>query len=273
MNSKNVYWWIDGKKLIFLDEKATPDFWDRQWKSENWVRQIPKFRKSWYWHRIVSKYILDENAKILEGGCGDGHLVDAMTFWGYNAIGIDFASETVRKINEKMPNLDVRYGDVQRLEFPDNFFDGYFSLGVIEHFWEGYNDILKEMKRVLKVGGYAFVSFPCISRLDRLKIFFSGYKKFMSLNIPHNFYQFGLDVSITRKNFERVGFQCLHISRRDGWNGLKRLWPAVDWVHRGLLRLSKKSRGIELLTKGMGFLMAPLCGHSVLLILRLDGLR
>lgn len=268
MNSRTIYWWPERKKLIFLDEKATPDFWDRQWQSDNWQREITSFRKRRYWRGLIKKFIPDYDSTILEGGCGDGHLVDAMKFWGYSAIGIDFASKTVKKIKESMPDLDVRYGDVRSLEFPDNFFDGYFSMGVIEHFWEGYNDILKEMKRVLKVGGYAFVAFPCISRLDRVKIFFSGYKKFTDVGMPDNFYQFGLDISTVRRDFARAGFECLSIWRLDGWNGLIRLWPAVKRVYGALKRLSKKSRGIELFKRGMGFLMAPLCGHCVLLVFR-----
>jgi len=42
------------------------------------------------------------------------------------------------------------------LKFPNNFFDGYWTLGVIEHFWEGYNQIIEEAKRVIKPGDIYF---------------------------------------------------------------------------------------------------------------------
>jgi len=264
----SIYWWPAERKLIFLKEKATPNFWDRHWQAEDWRKRITRSRNSRYWSSILKKYLPNKNSRILDGGCGYGHIVDAMDYWGYQAIGIDFAPETVAKIKEVMPNLNVHYGDVRALNYENDYFDGYWSLGFIEHFWEGYDDILKEMKRVLKVGGYAFVTFPCISRMDQLKIIFSRYKEFTGLDMPDNFYQFGLDVSTVRKDFERAGFQCLRIRRRDGWEGLKRIWPVSRRIHVALSRLSEKSRIIKLFTEGISFLIAPLCGHGALLVSR-----
>lgn len=264
----SIYWWPEAGKLVFLKEKATPEFWDRKWQTQDWKKKITRSRNSIYRARILKKYLPDKNSRILEGGCGNGNIVDAMDYWGYQVIGVDFASETVAKIKEVMPNLDVRYSDVMALDFEDDYFDGYWSVGVIEHFGEGYDDVLKEMNRVLKIGGYAFVSFPCISRLDRLKIFFSGYKKFTSVDMPDNFYQFGLDVKNVRKDFEDAGFQCLTMRRRQGWEGLKRLWPFSERIHSALLKLSKKSFIVRLFKGGLNYAMAPLCGHGVLLVLR-----
>lgn len=45
--------------------------------------------------------------------------------------------------------------DVRKLQFADGFFDGYWSLGVIEYFWEGYNEIVNEVKRVIKPGMFS----------------------------------------------------------------------------------------------------------------------
>lgn len=268
MSNMVIYWWPGAKKLICLKEKATSDFWDRQWQTEDWKKRITRSRNSRYWFSILKKYLPDKKARVLEGGCGDGHIVDAMNYWGYQSVGVDFAQKTVAKIKEVAPELNVNYGDVRTLNYEDGSFDGYWLLGVIEHFWEGYDDILREMKRVLKVGGYAFVTFPCISRLDRLKIFFSGYKEFTGFDMPDNFYQFVLDANITRRDFERAGFRCLRSRRRNGWYGLTRLWPAVGPVRCALFRLSEKSWCMKLLVLGIGVLIAPLCGHGVLLVLQ-----
>ncbi len=64
---------------------------------------------------------------------------------GYQSAGVDFAKETIERVKEIIPKLDVRVGDVRDLQFPDNYLTGYWSLGVIEHFWDGYYDILEEM--------------------------------------------------------------------------------------------------------------------------------
>jgi SAM-dependent methyltransferase len=264
-----IYWWPEANKLVFLKEQATPAFWDRKWQTEDWRKKITSSRNSRFCSRILKRYLPDKNCRILEGGCGYGHIVDAMDHWGYRSIGVDFAAETVAKIKEVMPNLDVRCGDVRALNFEDNYFDGYWSLGVIEHFWEGYDDILREMWRVLRPGGYAFVSFPCISWLGRIKIFFSGYEKFTASGKLNDFYQFGLDISNVRKNFEAAGFECVRIWRKCGWLGLKQILPIFERPYSRMMELSTRSRIIKLIIWGMDdLLVAPLCGHGVLLVLR-----
>jgi len=167
-----------------------------------------------------------------------------------------------------MPKLDIRYGDLRKLNLEDKYLDGYLSLGIIEHFWEGYDEILNEMKRVLKPGGYAFVSFPCISRLDRLKIFFSGYEQYNGCDMPVDFYQFGLDAKGVRKKFERVGFECVHTCWQYGLTGLQRMIPAVKKTQEKLWKLSEGNKLIKLFTVASGFLLAPLCGHSAMLVFK-----
>jgi len=265
---RKLYWWREGKKLVFIHEMATAEFWDRNWQTEDWKSEITKTRNNKYWRRILNKYLPDKNSKILEGGCGCGHLVDALDSWGYHAIGIDYAEQTIAKIRQVMPKLDVRCGDLRELKLEDSCLDGYLSLGVIEHFWEGYDDIAAEMKRVLKPGGYAFVSFPCISRLDWLNIFFSQYEKFEGCTMPENFYQFGLDAKVVRRNFEHMGFECVHIYWQYGLTGLQRFIPAFKRIQEKLWELSGRNTLVRLFTVGASFLVAPFCGHSTMLVLR-----
>lgn len=82
-----VLWWPEGGKLIFLSEEATAGFWDQHWDKGDWKKRITSSRDSWLWPGILRKYLPDKNSRILEGGCGCGHLVDAMSYWGYDAVG------------------------------------------------------------------------------------------------------------------------------------------------------------------------------------------
>lgn len=104
---------------------------------------------------------------LLEGGCGDGRYVRCFTNLGVKTIGVDFARTTVKRINELLPDLDVRVGDIRNLEFPDGHFDSYFSGGVIEHFEDGVALQLSEAHRILRDGGYFFVTVPHMN-LSRL---------------------------------------------------------------------------------------------------------
>jgi len=263
-----IYWWPEARKLVFLKEEATPEYWDRQWQRDDWKKAITRSRKSRYWAGILKKYLPNKNSRLLEGGCGYGHIVDAMDHWGYKAIGVDFASETIAKIKEVVPHLDVRVGDVRTLDFEDEYFDGCWSMGVIEHFWEGYDDILKEMNRVLKPGGYIFLSFPCVSRLDYVKIFFSGYERFVRNDKPDSFFQFGLGMRRVKNDIKRLGFQCLYTKRQNGWGGLGKLFADNGQIWAWQNKLGAKNRAMRFLMQGIGFLLAPLCNHSVIMILR-----
>ena len=271
--NSRFYYWKKADRLIWLFEEATPAYWNGQWLATtkgDLLQRIKRGRKTKGWFKILKKYLPDRNSRILEGGCGDGHLVDAMTHWGYKAIGVDYAAATIEKIKVVMPVLDVRYGDVRGLEFEDNFFDGYLSLGVLEHFWQGYDDILTEMYRVLKLGGYAFVTVPCISYLDRLKIKFSGYPEFQGQKMPEGFYQFGLDVHTLKKDFEQVGFTCIRMcfSRYCGLVGLARVCPSFRTVYSVLSSPKRNNLLLKVFRKAVSAALAPLCSDMVFFVMK-----
>ena len=73
-------------------------------------------------------------------------------------------------MNKIDPNLNIKFSDVKHLFLEDNSVAGYWSLGVIEHFWDGYSEISNEMLRVIKPEGFLFITHPYISSLRRLKI-------------------------------------------------------------------------------------------------------
>lgn len=53
--------------------------------------------------------------------------------------------------------------DATRLSFADNTFDFVYSISVIEHIHEKYCDAVNEMLRVLKPGGYLYLTAPVAS--------------------------------------------------------------------------------------------------------------
>ncbi len=266
---KGIYWWSDQGKLIFIDEPATPDFWDRRWETEDWVNEVTHSRGARRQRHLLEKYVPDTDSWILEAGCGTGHFVDAMAHWGYRATGVDFAPDTVAKTKAACPNLDIRIGDVRSLDFEDDALDGCWSLGLIEHFWTGYDDILEEMYRVLKPGAYAFVGFPCIAPLDRLKILMRGYRRLPPMSEePEGFYQFALDARAVQEDLKTVGFEVVGRVRRNVEEGVHRLSPTLGRAFSHLLRLDRQFRPLRVLTYAMEWLLLPWCGYSIRLIAR-----
>ena len=100
--------------------------------------------------------------------------------------------------------MDIRQGDVRSLELESDSIDGYWSIGVIEHFYEGYSDISREMHRGLRSGGYVFLSFPSMNPLRKIKGKLGLYQDFNENKI-NDFYQFCLDPDDVIKNFQSLG--------------------------------------------------------------------
>jgi len=163
----------------------------------------------------------------LEGGCGTGQNVYGLNRWGYDAYGVDFAKNTVNIIKREFPDLKVFNSDVRKLKFSDNFFDGYWSLGVIEHFWEGYNKILREAKRVIKPGGYLFLTFPYMSPLRKVKTNLGFYKIFNNNLKNNDFYQFILDAEEVKSVVENYGFKLISKYPFSATKGIK---DEITWI-------------------------------------------
>ncbi len=257
------------QRLIFIKQEATPDFWDKQWNIDNFPKSIKSGRNERFVFPITSQYLPpNKQLKILEGGCGKGNFVYSLATRGYDAYGIDFASETIKKINAIVPELKVSEADVRKLPFESNFFDGYWSLGVIEHFYEGYHEIAEEIARVLKPGGYLFLTFPYMSPLRKIKAKLGYYPIFIKTETaPDNFYQFALDHKKVADYFIQMEFDLIKQKPFEGFKGMKdESFPLLKRL------LQKIYDNKSIVARIIGFLLshifAPVSGHAILLVLR-----
>jgi SAM-dependent methyltransferase len=257
----------ENRRLVYIEEAATPDFWDSHWDIADYKQAVERGRNDPLCLGALRKYIPDREGLILEGGCGLGHIVYTMHVHGYKCIGIDSAERTIRRIKETFPELDVMIGDVRSLPFPDNYFRGYWSGGVIEHFWDGYYEILAEMRRVLVKGGYVFVSFPYMSFLRRQKVILGLYRGFNKDSVEkEHFYQFAFHAKKVVSDFEAAGFKLLASSPQSGLKGLK---DEINLL-KPLLRKYYDYTGRNMLISGSKLLLdkilAILAGHTVFLV-------
>ena len=145
--------------------------------------------------------------------------------------------------------------------------DGYVSVGVIEHFWEGHFSILREMHRTLRVGGFVFVSFPYLSCLRKLKIGLHLYpfKKSSLLNDQQeHFYQFALNESKIQADYEMLGFKLIEKFTYDGIKGFK---DEVVLLKPWLQEIYDGKRGIRLRPL-LDKLFKPFAAHCALLVMQ-----
>lgn len=258
------------RRLVYFQEKATSHFWDRLWKDGKLKKSIESGRNDLFVSTITKIFLRPgKNSRILEGGCGKGSYVYSLQTRGFDVFGIDYAEETVKRVNVAVPQLQISVGDVRKLPFPNGYFDGYWSLGVIEHFYEGYSPITDEMSRVIKPGGYLFLTFPFMSPLRKVKARFGQYREFDDRrNNYDDFYQFALDAGSVIRHLRKKGFSLVLKKALDGTGGLKREIKS-SILRKMILSIENWDGKIGKLAKMViGLALAPISGHSVLLVLR-----
>lgn len=246
-------------RLVYIGRPADEEFWDRQWAEsidEKAIKRADPFVVNW-----TARY-LGKGSHILDAGCGLANTVWGLKEAGFNAFGIDYAPKTVEIINRLAPDLNVQRADVRQLPFPDGHFDGIWSLGVIEHFIEGYRDILDETARVLKPGGLVFVTVPSVSPLRRVKVTLGAYPEFDGDFT--DFYQFVMSPRVVREAFADAGWKYVGGASRGGFKGLKDesgpLRPMLQSLY------DKKSKTARFMRAGLNRLLAPVSFHTRLYI-------
>ena len=253
---------------IYFDKnkKVDSEYWQGIWE-EDLVLSKLNYKKNTYVSKITKKY-LPSNSKVLEAGCGLGQFVYSLKKNNYDSYGIDYANKTVKLINKNFPKLNVKYGDVENIPFEKNFFDGVWSIGLIEHFYYDNEKFLSEASRVIKVGGYFFLSFPNISLLNRLKIFFKNYKTVNSKKNPYikNFYQFKLNDKLLINKLNNYNLQFIKKIKSDGLKGLK---DEIALTHN-FFSFIYNSNNIfcNILEKAINIIASPFSNHVILLILK-----
>jgi 2-polyprenyl-3-methyl-5-hydroxy-6-metoxy-1,4-benzoquinol methylase len=265
MNMRKNLYDPQGHRLLYLDREANEQFWDEKWEAsaQSTFANLPRHR---FTIRITRRY-LAPGSRVLEGGCGLGVVVNALHNAGYVVAGIDYAPKVVQAINAYLPHLNVTEGDVRQLHCEDDYYDGYWSIGVIEHFPNGYDAIAREMHRVLRPGGYLFLSFPSFNPFRQSRAAAGKYPQLaVSAESMLDFYQFALDPSNVQANFESLGFEIVEHRGISSLLGLAEGWRLAAAAQRFLDRFpSQVGTGIGIV---MDLLIGRYAGHSCLLILR-----
>ncbi len=255
----------EGDRLVYLGARADADFWDRRWL-ECGVPDYsgPVSRRAMVVRETVRQ--LEPGSLILEGGCGLAIDSWRLTRLGYRTLALDYALGTLERVGRGAPEVRPLAGDVTRLPLSDASVDGYWSLGVIEHFYEGYEGIREEMRRVVRPGGYLFLTFPALGWLRRSKAELGLYPRWDPAAVGlERFYQFALPVDSVVSEFEASGFR---LARRTGYLGVTGLCEELGAVGRRLDRvLSGSSRGVRLLRATLDAVVRPASHHLGLLVL------
>jgi 2-polyprenyl-6-hydroxyphenyl methylase/3-demethylubiquinone-9 3-methyltransferase len=140
---------------------------------------------------VLTQADIRQGMRVLDVGCSFGHTSLLAAKKGAGVFGVD--------INHSLLEVGVKLGEAngikvnflranaKRLPFTDKTFDVVICSELIEHVIDWQN-VLKEITRVIKKGGRAVISTPNIEGLARLKellikyhlLYIGGYERFIS---------------------------------------------------------------------------------------------
>ena len=139
------------------------------------------FKNDQYWKEYINKNLeddiwIDEYKKYFENrgncldlGCGIGQYSKRLMEYGYTVISADISDIALKKVsefNEHIKKVDMR----EELPFTDNSLDLVFANLSIHYFYdEDTQNLMKEIKRILKKGGLFIGSVNGIQVYEKIK--------------------------------------------------------------------------------------------------------
>ncbi|MFC1649885.1 class I SAM-dependent methyltransferase [Patescibacteria group bacterium] len=126
--------------------------------------------------------------KVLAAGCGEGYIEKLLP--DCNLYMVDISKEAIKRAKNKLkgrPNTYFKTGNLENLNFPDNYFDKIECSEVIEHVLSP-GKMMSEFHRVLKPKGVLVITFPNEPLINQLKIILIkiGLFRIFFANIPQN---------------------------------------------------------------------------------------
>lgn len=96
--------------------------------------------------------------RILDVGCGNGSILLHLKSRGYEHLhGLEISEYAIRRLRKE--GIMMHFGALPSIPLPDATFDVVIASQVLEHIIRR-RTLLKEMRRVLKPGGRAFIFVP-----------------------------------------------------------------------------------------------------------------
>ena len=144
-------------KSMKISKKYSFDYWDGKrsygyggYKYDGRWQAIAK--------KIIKKYKLKKNSRVLDIGCGKGHLVYELSkiLNSKKIIGLDISKYGIknspRRIRNQLKVFDAR----KKINFKKNYFDLVVSINLIHNF--SISEIFQLLKNIVHISKKSFIS-------------------------------------------------------------------------------------------------------------------
>ncbi|HDO06765.1 MAG TPA: class I SAM-dependent methyltransferase [Bacteroidetes bacterium] len=126
-------------------------YWDKVATEKNFTLR-PDF------HLLESG--IDKDAFIVDWGCGYGRTLEELYRAGYrNMLGLDFSGEMIARGQKSFPYLNLQIVENIHTNLPDNSVDMVLLFALLTCIKENEEQqkLMKEIRRILKPGGWVYV--------------------------------------------------------------------------------------------------------------------
>lgn len=105
--------------------------------------------------------------RILDIGAGCGFFLKVAKQRGWEVYGTEIDESAIE--NCKDSSLNMSFGDINTIDFPENYFDVVAHIEVIEHI-NNPNEYVSEIQKILRPGGITYLSTPNFNALHRMRL-------------------------------------------------------------------------------------------------------
>ncbi|MBA2536965.1 MAG: methyltransferase domain-containing protein [Actinobacteria bacterium] len=211
--------------IAYYRTRADAGYWSRHWAGQS-LEHLLAVAATSQLTRFLERHI-KRGHRVIEAGCGLGQYVIYFAERGARVTGVDFSEEAVATHRSAFPASDVVVADLTRLPFPDSSFDVYVSLGVIEHYESGADEILAEAHRVLTTDGLLLLATPYANASRRLLRRLVARRQRVLADAGGEFYQYAFDERALDSILGEAGFDVFERAYYDPGRGLRDLYALL----------------------------------------------
>ena len=133
--------------------------------------------------KIISN-LLPHNSRVLDVGCGDGILIEALIKKNIDARGIELGEDNVKKCILKGISVIEGNAETELNQFPDKAFDFVVLSQTLQAFYQPEN----VLEQLLRIGHRVIISIPNFGYWQiRAKLLFFG-KMPITNSLPYSWY-------------------------------------------------------------------------------------
>jgi ubiquinone/menaquinone biosynthesis C-methylase UbiE len=138
-------------------------------------KRVKAKRKNWYYHRYLEQYfafMIPENSKVIEIGCGTGELLHAVK--PLKGVGIDFSENMIHQARKLFPDMQFYVMDVDEMNIDETF--DYVIISDVLHILYDIQGALKKIRdhchpgTKIIISNYSYLWEPVLKLLEVLHL-------------------------------------------------------------------------------------------------------